>query len=88
MENEKRLKKQFSKITNVYIIDTRLLLLQCDLYYICENNVAKATLCPDGYLFDDTIRNREKCVLPHNVDCGKREFQQVTKNKKLHIFNV
>jgi hypothetical protein len=49
---------------------------QCDLYYICEDNVARAQLCPDGLLFDDTIRNREKCVLPHNVDCGNREFQQ------------
>jgi len=50
---------------------------------------AKAQLCPDGLLFDDTIRNREKCVLPHNVDCKKREFQQEPKegiDPRLHYF--
>jgi hypothetical protein len=49
---------------------------QCDLYYICENNVARPELCEDGMLFDDRIRNREKCVLPQGVNCGKREFVQ------------
>jgi len=49
---------------------------QCDLYYVCIDNVATATLCKDGYLFDDSIRNHEKCVLPHNVDCKGREFVQ------------
>merc|ERR1711910_246117 len=32
--------------------------------------------CPEGLLFDDSIPNHEKCVLPHNVDCGSREFVQ------------
>merc|ERR1711962_1950671 len=49
---------------------------QCDLYYVCIDNVATATLCKDGFLFDDTVRNHEKCVLPHGVKCGKREFVQ------------
>lgn len=49
---------------------------QCDLYYVCVDGVSEANLCPDGMLFDDSIRNREKCVLPHNVDCGAREFVQ------------
>ena len=51
---------------------------QCDLYYVCIDNVATATLCKDGFLFDDTVRNHEKCVLPHGVNCGKREFVQVS----------
>merc|ERR1712020_679991 len=49
---------------------------QCDLYYHCEDGRSTSILCPDGFLFDDSIRNHEKCVLPHNVDCGKREFVQ------------
>merc|ERR1712202_94626 len=49
---------------------------QCDLYYECRDNKVDVKLCPDGYLFDNSIRNHEKCVLPHNVDCGKREFVQ------------
>ena len=50
---------------------------QCDLYYVCEDGVSVPSLCEDGLLFDDSQRNREKCVLPHNVDCGSREFVQV-----------
>ena len=50
---------------------------QCDLYYVCEDNVARPELCEDGLLFDDSNRNKERCVLPHGVDCGKREFVQV-----------
>jgi hypothetical protein len=49
---------------------------QCDLYYICEKGVPTEVLCDDGLLFDDSIRNREKCVLPHNVDCGERVYVQ------------
>ena len=49
---------------------------QCDLYYVCEDNVAAPELCEDGLLFDDSARNRERCKLPHGVDCGKREFVQ------------
>eukprot|EP00096_Caligus_rogercresseyi_P001918 TRINITY_DN133_c0_g1_i8.p1 TRINITY_DN133_c0_g1~~TRINITY_DN133_c0_g1_i8.p1 ORF type:complete len:256 (-),score=69.56 TRINITY_DN133_c0_g1_i8:212-979(-) len=49
---------------------------QCDLYYVCKKGIAKTELCADGLLFDDSIRNREKCVLPHGVNCGAREFVQ------------
>jgi len=49
---------------------------QCDLYYHCEDGRSESILCPDGLLFDDSIRNHEKCVLPHGVDCGAREFVQ------------
>lgn len=49
---------------------------QCDLFYICRKGVATVEYCPEGLLFDDTIPNHEKCVLPHNVDCGSREFVQ------------
>jgi len=49
---------------------------QCDLYYHCEDGRSEAILCPDGMLFDDSIRNHEKCVLPHGVDCKNREFVQ------------
>jgi len=49
---------------------------QCDLYYVCEDDVASPELCEDGLLFDDSRRNKETCKLPHGVDCGKREFVQ------------
>merc|ERR1711874_505457 len=49
---------------------------QCDLFYICRKTIATIEYCPEGLLFDDTIPNHEKCVLPHNVDCGSREFVQ------------
>ena len=49
---------------------------QCDLYYTCEDNIAAPELCEDGLLFDDSNRNRERCKLPHGVDCGAREFVQ------------
>jgi len=49
---------------------------QCDLFYICRKEVATIEYCPEGLLFDDSIPNHEKCVLPHNVDCGTREFVQ------------
>ena len=49
---------------------------QCDLYYVCEDGVALPELCDDGLLFDDSRRNKERCVLPHGVDCGAREFVQ------------
>ena len=49
---------------------------QCDLFYICRKEVATIEYCPEGLLFDTTHVNREKCVLPHNVDCGAREFVQ------------
>merc|ERR1712079_868258 len=49
---------------------------QCDLFYICRNDVATIEFCPEGLLFDDKIPNHEKCVLPHNVDCGDRIYVQ------------
>merc|ERR1712107_640244 len=49
---------------------------QCDLFYICRNGVATIEYCPEGLLFDITRVNHEKCVLPHNVDCGDRQFVQ------------
>ena len=49
---------------------------QCDLFYICRNDVATIEFCPEGLLFDDKIPNHEKCVLPHNVDCGDRVYVQ------------
>ena len=49
---------------------------QCDLYYICRKDSAEAVLCPEGLLFDFSIPNREKCVLPHNVKCGDRVLIQ------------
>merc|ERR1711862_622253 len=49
---------------------------QCDLFYICRNDVATIEFCPEGLLFDDKVPNHEKCVLPHNVDCGDRIYVQ------------
>jgi len=49
---------------------------QCDLFYICRKGVANIEFCPEGLLFDDKIPNHEKCVLPHNVDCGDRIYVQ------------
>ncbi len=49
---------------------------QCDLYYLCTDNVAEAVLCPDGLLFDYSNPNHEQCVFPQNIDCGAREFVQ------------
>merc|ERR1711862_782035 len=49
---------------------------QCDLFYICRKGVATIEYCPEGLLFDITRVNHEKCVLPHNVDCGDRQFVQ------------
>merc|ERR1719481_1523378 len=52
---------------------------QCDKYYICKKNVPEVNYCEEGLLFDYTVPNREKCVLPHNVDCGARDrVQEVT----------
>jgi len=49
---------------------------QCDLFYICRKGSASIEFCPEGLLFDDKIPNHEKCVLPHNVDCGDRIYVQ------------
>lgn len=53
---------------------------QCDKYYECKDGIATAKLCPDGLVFDPTIRKRNKCDQPFNVDCGDR-----TELRKYHI---
>jgi len=49
---------------------------QCDLFYICKDNIPYIEYCPEGLLFDTSRVNHEKCTLPHKVDCGAREFVQ------------
>ena len=64
---------------------------QCDLYYVCEDNIASPELCEDGLLFDDSRRNKERCVLPHGVDCGKRyrtKQMGVIHNQRGQIFGI
>lgn len=46
--------------------------VQCDKYYTCDDGVATERLCPDGLVFDETIRLKNKCDQPFNVDCGDR----------------
>lgn len=46
--------------------------MQCDKYYDCNDGVARERLCPDGLVFDATIRRLNKCDQPFNVDCGDR----------------
>lgn len=46
--------------------------VQCDKYYECDDGVATEKLCPDGLVFDETIRLKNKCDQPFNVDCGDR----------------
>lgn len=51
--------------------------IQCDKYYECDEGVAKEKICPDGLVFDQTIRLSNKCDQPFNVDCGDRlELQE------------
>lgn len=45
---------------------------QCDKYYDCQDGVVKEKLCPDGLVFDQSIRRFNKCDQPFNVDCGDR----------------
>lgn len=45
---------------------------QCDKFYECSDGVATTKLCPDGLVFDPTIRKINKCDQPFNVDCGDR----------------
>lgn len=45
---------------------------QCDKYYECDDGIATERLCPDGLVFDETIRLRNKCDQPFNVDCEDR----------------
>lgn len=46
--------------------------MQCDKYYECDDGIATERLCPDGLVFDETIRLKNKCDQPFNVDCGDR----------------
>lgn len=45
---------------------------QCDKFYECNDGVPTTKLCPDGLVFDPTIRKINKCDQPFNVDCGDR----------------
>lgn len=45
---------------------------QCDAFYECVDGTAKLKYCPDGLVFDPTIRLVNKCDQPFNVDCGDR----------------
>lgn len=49
---------------------------QCDLYHVCVDGSSTAELCEDGLLFNDKVRNKERCDLPFGIDCGTREFVQ------------
>jgi len=49
---------------------------QCDLYYHCKNKIATARYCDEGFLFDDSKTNAEKCKKSQEVDCGDRCFVQ------------
>lgn len=42
------------------------------LIFQCDDGVATERLCPDGLVFDSTIRLKNKCDQPFNVDCGDR----------------
>ncbi|XP_041973822.1 protein obstructor-E [Aricia agestis] len=54
---------------------------QCDKFYECRDGIATTKLCPDGLVFDPTIRKINKCDQPFNVDCGDRtELQQAKSN--------
>lgn len=46
--------------------------VQCDKYYECDDGIATEKLCPDGLVFDETIRLKNKCDQPFNVDCEDR----------------
>ncbi|XP_049297949.1 protein obstructor-E-like [Anopheles funestus] len=46
--------------------------VQCDKYYVCDEGEATEKLCPDGLVFDPTIKLINKCDQPFNVDCGDR----------------
>jgi len=53
--------------------------VQCDKFYECVDGVATEKLCPDGLVFDPTIRKINKCDQPFNVDCGDRQELQPPK---------
>lgn len=46
--------------------------VQCDKYYECVDGRSTEKLCADGLVFDETIRLKNKCDQPFNVDCEDR----------------
>lgn len=54
---------------------------QCDKYYECDYGVATEKICPDGLVFDESIRLKNKCDQPFNVDCGDR-----TELREYHLY--
>lgn len=57
--------------------------VQCDKYYECRDGIAKERLCPDGLVFDPSLRKVNKCDQPFNVDCGDR-----TELRKILTFEI
>ncbi|EAA04933.5 AGAP000989-PA [Anopheles gambiae str. PEST] len=57
--------------------------VQCDKFYECVDGRATERLCPDGLVFDPTIRKINKCDQPFNVDCGNREELQPPRGNNL-----
>lgn len=45
---------------------------QCDKYYECYDGEAIERLCPDGLVFDFSLRKKEPCDHYFNVPCGNR----------------
>ncbi|KAH8326784.1 protein obstructor-E [Drosophila kikkawai] len=56
--------------------------VQCDKFWVCDEGVAKAKLCPDGLVFDPLNRKINKCDQPFNVDCEDRTELQEPKSSK------
>lgn len=46
--------------------------VQCDKYYECVDGISTEKICPDGLVFDESIRLKNKCDQPFNVDCEDR----------------
>lgn len=46
--------------------------VQCDKYYECVDGISTVKICPDGLVFDESIRLKNKCDQPFNVDCEDR----------------
>ncbi|KAF2883114.1 hypothetical protein ILUMI_23055 [Ignelater luminosus] len=57
--------------------------IQCDKFYECVDGVPKEKLCPDGLVFDPTIRKINKCDQPFNVECGDRTELQPAQPSRL-----
>ncbi|XP_055683829.1 protein obstructor-E [Lutzomyia longipalpis] len=57
--------------------------VQCDKFYECTDGQAVMKLCPDGLVFDPTIRKINKCDQPFNVDCGDRTELQPPKGNHI-----